>query len=39
VTSAKQEATRLKRLATLIGDSAASRRLGQLEKYKPARKA
>jgi uncharacterized protein YdeI (YjbR/CyaY-like superfamily) len=38
VTNAKQEATRFKRLANLIDDSAAGRRLGELEKYKPARK-
>ncbi|WP_374564611.1 YdeI family protein [Ideonella sp.] len=34
VTSAKQEATQLKRLATLIEDSAAGQRLGRTEKYK-----
>ncbi len=34
VTSAKQEATQQKRLATLIEDSAAGRRLGRTEKYK-----
>ncbi len=34
VTSAKQEATQLKRLATLIEDSAAEQRLGHTTKYK-----
>jgi len=34
VTSAKQEATQQKRLATLIEDSAAGRRLGVTTKYK-----
>jgi uncharacterized protein YdeI (YjbR/CyaY-like superfamily) len=34
VTSPKQEATRLKRLAALIEDSAAGRRLGETLKYK-----
>jgi uncharacterized protein YdeI (YjbR/CyaY-like superfamily) len=33
VSNAKQEATRLKRLATLVEDSAAGRRLGRTTKY------
>jgi uncharacterized protein YdeI (YjbR/CyaY-like superfamily) len=34
VASAKQEATQLKRLTTLIADSAAHQRLGEITKYK-----